>query len=169
MSTRLPALVLAAALALIACSTAQAGLSTWSSLPGLDAASNANWVRVYANEGPPKINVLYAGTEGDGVYKSTNAGLTWAPFSGGLDEQAARNIRTIFTGDGKVWVGTEAGLFASSGGAFSPVAQGPEDDPQHPTKLNHSVQAVLTGPFGSVLAGTFGDGVYKSGDDGNTW
>src|SRR4051812_23772112 len=68
---RLAAFVLAVALLLAGASTAHAGLSTWSSLPGLDAGAGASWVRVYAAEGPPKVNVLYAGTEGDGVYKST--------------------------------------------------------------------------------------------------
>src|SRR4051794_35787714 len=163
---RLPALVLAVALFLVGASTAHAGLSTWSSLPGLNALSDANWVRVYATDTPP--NIIYAGTEGDGVYKSVNAGVTWTPFSAGLDA-GARNVRTIFTSNSKVYAGTEDGLWATSGGAWSPMAQGPEEDPENPVKLNHSVQTVLSGPFGSMLAGTFAAGVFKSSDGGKTW
>src|SRR4051812_18483673 len=104
MSPRSAALLVVAALALVAAPTAHAGLSTWNSLPGLTAADDANWVRVYANGTPP--NIMYAGTEGDGVYKSVNAGLTWAPFNAGLDDAGAKSIRTIYTGLGsKVCVG----------------------------------------------------------------
>jgi len=127
-----------AALSLLALApAARAGLSSWSSLPGLTSASGADWVRVYATGTPP--TTIYAGTEGDGVFESVTDGASWVPFSGGLTS-AAKNIRTIYASSGKVYAGTTQGLWSTPastpGGAWTPVAQGP--DPAHPTRLNPS-------------------------------
>lgn len=163
------ALPLAVAALLLAASAvpARAGLSSWTSLSGLDAASGANWVRTYATGTPP--TTIYAGTEGDGVFRSVTSGVTWAPFSSGLNAPGSKNVRTIFTSASTVYAGTEAGLFASTGGAWTPVAQGPEPDPAHPVKLNASVQAVYSVTLGGLLAGTAFHGVYRSADGGQTW
>src|ERR1700709_327728 len=98
---------------------------TWFGLPGLNAASGAQWVREYATGTPP--TTIYAATEGDGVFKSVNDGLTWSSFSSGLSSvPSAMDVRTVYaSGLSTVWAGTGAGLFKSiSGGAFQPVAQG---------------------------------------------
>jgi hypothetical protein len=164
------AAALAALFLLAAAPAARAGLSTWSSLPGLTAANNASWVRVYTTGTPP--TTIYAGTEGDGVFESLTDGATWAPFSGGLSG-AALNIRTIYVSSGKVYAGTTQGLWStpasSSGGAWTPVAQGPEPDPAHPTRLNQAVQGVISLTAGPMLAGTVSEGVFRSTDSGQTW
>lgn len=65
---------LLAALALLALApsaTAQingATPSQWYKLPGLNAASGAQWVRAFAYSTPP--NVVYAGLEGGGVFRT---------------------------------------------------------------------------------------------------
>lgn len=145
---------------------AYAGLSSWGSLTGLSEINGASWVRVYATGTPP--TTIYAGTEGDGVFRSLNDGLSWEPFSSGLEGEGM-SVRAIFTGGGKVYAGTDGGLFANGGNGWEPVAQGPEEDPQHPKKLNAAIQAVISLPGGTMLAGTASFGVYKSTDDGQTW
>lgn len=168
---RLPSLKLLAALVpaalALGAAPAQAAPDKWSGLIGLNAASGASWVREYAVSLP---STLYAATEGGGVYRSTNLGLNWTKMSG-LDEiPGARNVRTVFTSGSSVYAGTTAGLFKSTnGGAFQPVAQGPEEDPKNPKKLNGAVQAVFKGMAGQWLAGVASGGVYKSTDDGATW
>src|SRR3954464_498786 len=105
----------------------------WNSLPGLNAAGGADWVREYAND---KLNpfTFYAATEDDGVYISADDGLSWGPFNSGLPVH--EHVRTVFFADGKVYAGTTDGLFASQGGgAWQPIAQGPEPDPTKHTKL----------------------------------
>ncbi|MCW3065098.1 MAG: hypothetical protein JWN32_2270, partial [Solirubrobacterales bacterium] len=155
---------------LLGAGSARAGFSSWSSLPGLTAAGGADWVRVYATGTPP--TTIYAGTEGDGVFQSVTDGVGWAPFSGGLPA-GGKNIRTLYVSSGKVYAGTTAGLFStpasSSGGAWTPVAQGPEPDPAHATRLNQAVQAVISLTAGPMLAGTVSEGVFRSTDSGQTW
>ncbi len=62
-------------------SSASAGLSAWTGLSGLNAASGASWVRDYATGTPP--TTIYAATEDDGVWRSVtrrrDAGATSAP------------------------------------------------------------------------------------------
>ncbi len=140
----------------------------WLGLPGLQAAG---WVREYATASIP--TTMYAATEGNGVYKSVTNGLTWSSFSSGLTTvPGAMDVRTVFTsGASTVYAGTSAGLFKSEGGgAFQPVAQGPEDDPKNPKKLNQAVQTVFTGLVpGQMIAGVASGGVYRSSDGGATW
>ena len=159
---------LLAAMLLGSAPVAHAGLSSWTPLAGLGPDAGADWVRTWASGTPP--TTLYAGTEGDGVYRSLTDGLTWQPFSTGLDAPAAKDVRVVFSGGSAVWAGTGAGLFRSvGGGPWTPVAQGPEEDPAHPKKLNASVQAVLDTTGGPLLAGTAFQGVYRSTDGGMTW
>src|SRR4051794_30536986 len=132
--------------------TARAGIFDWNGLPGLNAGNGANWVREYTTGLPP--TTMYAATEGDGVYRSTNNGITWSKFSSGLEKvPGAMNVRTVYTSGATAYAGTTAGLFKTVGADWQPVAQGPEDDPKNPKKLNAAVQAVFSGPTGTLLAG----------------
>jgi photosystem II stability/assembly factor-like uncharacterized protein len=144
--------------------------SKWYKLPGLNAASGAQWVRAYAYSTPP--NIVYAGLEGGGVFKSTTGGATWSAFNSGFPNPLTTNVRALLassTGT-TVYAGTDSGIFKSTGGAWQPLAQGTEDDPAHPKKLNQSVQSLVSLTGGSVmLAGVFSGGVYKSSDGGDTW
>jgi hypothetical protein len=167
--TRSLAAAVAALLLLALAPAAHAGLSTWTSLPGLTAASNASWVRVYTTGTPP--TTIYAGTEGSGVFRSVNDGVSWSPFSGGLP--AGENIRTIYVSGSTVYAGTTSGLFSTPAsapsGSWTPVAQGAEPTPAHPTRLNQAVQAVISLTGGPMLAGTVSEGVFRSTDGGQTW
>ncbi len=165
-----PLLTLAAVSTLVTFAAAPTANANWLGLPGL-GAGNADWVREYATDST-KVT-MYAATEDDGVFRSTNNGLNWSAFNTGLDGiPGAKNVRTVFTSGTTVYAGTSAGLFKSSGGGgFQPVAQGPEQDPKNPKKLNAPVQAVFTGilPGSPMLAAVASGGVYKSTDGGETW
>ncbi len=143
-------------------------LSQWNGLPGLSAASGAQWVRAYAYSSVPPTTV-YAGLEGGGVYRSVNGGITWSAFNTGFPNPLTTNVRALLTSGTDVWAGTDSGVWKSTGGAWQPVAQGPEDDPAKPKKLNQSVQSLISLPGGVMLAGVFSGGVYRSTDGGATW
>lgn len=165
-----PLLTTVAVSTLITFAAAPAADANWLGLPGLGSGT-ADWVREYATDST-KVT-MYAATEDDGVFRSTNNGVTWNAFNTGLDGiPGAKNVRTVFTSGTTVYAGTTAGLFKSAGGGgFQPVAQGPEQDPKNPKKLNQAVQAVFSGvlPGSPMLAAVASGGVYKSTDGGETW
>lgn len=170
---RLLLFIAASLIAVAAAATpAHAGLGSWTSLSGLTSASNADWVREYVRASPPNVTHLYAATEDDGVFRSTNAGVSWSAFNSGLTAiPGAKNVRTVYAdGANRMLAGTSAGLFVSTnGGAWQPLAQGAEDDPQNPKRLNVAVQALYRVTGGSLLAGGFSSGVFRSNDNGATW
>lgn len=161
-------LVAALTAVLAAAAPAHAGLSTWTSLTGLTTAAGADHVREYATGSTPLE--VFAATEDDGVFRSGNAGVSWSAFNAGLEGiPGAKNVRTVFKDGSRMLAGTSAGLFASTGGAWQPLAQGPEEDPKKPKLLNTAVQALYKVSGGPLLAGGFSSGVFRSNDGGNTW
>jgi hypothetical protein len=158
---------------------ARAGLSSWTPLIGLsdnpsaEPIDNPSWVRTFATGTPP--TTIYAGTEGAGIWKSVDDGLHWSDFSDGLNSNSL-GVYSLFTSSGDIFAATSGDLWSapdsiSPGGSWSPIAQGPEEDPQNPVKLNNPVQAVISlpGPGSPMLAGTVSEGVYTSHDGGKTW
>jgi photosystem II stability/assembly factor-like uncharacterized protein len=111
---------------------------------------------------PSHSNNLYAGTYGNGLYRSTDGGLNWSAASGAMRSSYVAAIAvgpsstllagTLFSGvyrsadNAATWTSSEAGI---------DIAQ---------------VTTVLADPGspGTVYASSF-DGVYKSADGGGTW
>jgi len=133
--------------------------STWYALAGLNAGAGAGSVRTFAHSTPP--NVVYAGLDGGGTFRSTDGGATWSPFNAGFPDPPATRVRALLTSStgATVYAGTDSGLFRSTGGAWAPLA------------LGGSVQALLSldAATSTLLAGVAGGGVYRSGDGGETW
>lgn len=153
-------------------SPAHAGLSVWTGLPGLDAGNGAQWIRDFQFESfPPTTGTTaYAATEGQGVFRSQFGGAAWSPFNNGLEDISAKYVRTLLVSGTDVYAGTDLGVFKSEGGGqWKPLAQGPEESPANPKKLNESVQSLVSVPGGTMLAGVFSGGVFRSTDDGKTW
>jgi hypothetical protein len=139
--------------------------SQWFGLPGLDAASGAQWARAFAYSTPP--NVVYAGLEGGGVFRSVTGGATWSAFNAGFPNPRTTNVRALLTsGTGtEVLAGTDSGVWKSTGGgAWQPLGQG-----SGPDKLNGSVQTLISLPGNVLLAGVASGGVWRSSDGGATW
>ena len=68
---------------------------------------------VYAFNGDegkgPEQDTVLAGSYGEGVFRSTDGGATWAPASDGLTATALRTIRDDPAHEGGVICGTEPG------------------------------------------------------------
>jgi hypothetical protein len=133
--------------------------SQWYSLPGLNAASGASFIRALAHATPP--NTIYAGVEGGGVFKSSNGGATWSAFSAGLP--AAANVRALLTDTAgtTAYAGTDSGVWKSTGGGgWEPLGQ---------ATLSASVVSLIELPGNTFLAGVASGGVWRSTDGGATW
>jgi photosystem II stability/assembly factor-like uncharacterized protein len=112
---------------------------------------------------PGASSTLYAGSDGGGVWKSTDAGATWGWAGLGLGNIQALALAIDPQTPATVYAGTEAGVFKSvdAGATWTPANDGLTEpvilqlaiDPLHPE---------------TVYAGTL-SGLFASADSGTTW
>ena len=112
---------------------------------------------------PTAPSTLYAGTDGGGVYKSTDGAATWVSSSSGLTDFSVFALAVDPAVPAIVYAGTASGLFVSldGGGGWALVAG-----------LPHTVfGAVVFDPANAstVYAVSTDAGVFKSPDAGTTW
>src|SRR5271156_6867779 len=97
----------ALAVALTFATPALAANDTWSALTGLTGGS-VGTVRQFALVAP---TTMYAATDGDGIFSSSNLGVSWAPDSGGLvpgdgqEETAAMTVDTVVASGATAYAG----------------------------------------------------------------
>lgn len=95
---------------------------------------------------------LYAGTGSDGLYVSTDAGLSWSPRNSGIEYT---DVRKVITSSGNLIVGTASGVYLST------------DDGQSWTQTGSFPARDLAVKDNFVFAAS--SGVYRSTDNGLTW
>ncbi len=108
-------------------------------------------------------DTLLAGTDGDGLNRTTDLGESWMRVSSGLRGLGVRSIMkdesTQF-----VFVSSDSGVFRSSDGgagwAKLSGGLGPSGSP---------VNDIAANSRGDFFAGTEGGGVFRSTDNGDTW
>jgi photosystem II stability/assembly factor-like uncharacterized protein len=112
---------------------------------------------------PAQPGVLYAGTDGTGVVKSTDGGATWTVKSAGLMQMNALSLAIDPVAPSTIYVGTDnGGVFRSTDGGASWGSRGLD---------NKLVGALALDPADPqvVYAGLLGFGVFKSTDAGADW
>lgn len=124
---------------------------------------------------PTNGSVIYAGTWGAGVYKSTDAGVTWSPARGGLwnlsinsmavDPRNGLNVYAGTYGDG-IFKSTDGGaswLQASNGLQSGAIVYALAIDPENPNRLYAATRAMgrSSPPWRGI--------VYKSENGGASW
>lgn len=108
-------------------------------------------------------NLVYAGTEGKGVYLSSDSGKTWIPRNSGMLDIDARSLaltsagRLILgTGFGdKIWVSTDKGT------AWQMT--------QNLSTFNSIFSVIPTSDSSILYAAAYAAGVYRSTDRGLNW
>lgn len=102
------------------------------------------------------IGNQYVGTNGSGVFYSTNEGMNWEPCNTGLT-----NLLVTCLGKshkGFIFAGTEDGLFKSSNSGISW------------SQSNNGVfRSIFVTSNNIVLTGTYGGGISRSTDNGESW
>src|SRR5215471_5825776 len=146
------------------------------------AASNPDVVYAGMGETELRGNII----QGDGVYKTTDGGKTWAPM--GLEKtQAIARIRIHPTNPDLVYAAAlgnpygrnpERGVFRSKDGGktwdrvlYRDDKTGAVDlamDPNNPDVLYAGLWEVFRTPY-SLSSGGPGSGLFKSTDGGNSW
>ncbi|WP_205750431.1 IPTL-CTERM sorting domain-containing protein [Diaphorobacter sp. HDW4B] len=103
-------------------------------------------------------STLYVGTDGGGVFKSTNGGAQWSAVNTGL---TSRYVYTLAIDSGTLYAGTDGG------GVFKSVNGGTQWNAVNTGLTSRYVRA-LTIDSGTLYAGT-GGGVFKSTNGGTQW
>ena len=139
--------------------------------PQVRADVNGGWVQTngpYGGEiltfyAAPK-GVLFAGTEGGGIFRSTDRGNSWTPVNTGLlyePGEGFTGVTALVQKGDTLYAGTRDTLYASTDGGITwhrvPNFRGPE-----------SISGIVV--IGDrIYVGTLNTGVWYSDDDGNSW
>jgi len=106
------------------------------------------------------IGHIFVGTNGGGVFRSTDDGDTWTEANTGLTSLVVQAFAV--NPKGEIFAGTGNGIFrsANSGEQWTPINTGLDYPDVTSFAINRS---------GQIFAGTSGGGVFRSQDNGNTW
>jgi photosystem II stability/assembly factor-like uncharacterized protein len=115
---------------------------------------------------PLKPELLLAGTEDEGVYRSEDGGMTWIPSSKGMEGVTVYDIAFDPNDQRKVYAGTHGkGVYFSrnSGRSWRNLSKG---------LVNRVVHSVCVWPLKDdpwVFAGTVNGGIYRWEPDREEW
>ncbi len=103
---------------------------------------------------------IFIGTFSNGMYRSTNGGNTFSEINNGLSFWNVWDILVMENDD--ILIATPGGIFKSSnnGNQWNLFGTGlPADE----------IEKLIRAENGTLFAGTFGSGMYRSFDDGASW
>ena len=126
--------------------------------------------------GPPGLNVsviykansvVYAGTDTQGIYKSTDDGLNWVAANNGIERTA---VRDISASGGNVLAATSSGC-PGFNDVFKSTDNGTSWNPTSGLggKIVEAFAIKGSSIYATVDLGVGGNGVWRSTDNGNTW
>jgi photosystem II stability/assembly factor-like uncharacterized protein len=109
-----------------------------------------------------KPTTLYAGTQGAGVFKSTDRGDTWIPVNRGLSDPSIRALAIAGREEQVLYAATWDGVFC---------LQDDEAQWERAGLAGMRVQelAIPDAQRDTLIAGTWGKGIFRSTDRGMTW
>lgn len=139
------------------------GGASWTAATGQPANKRVKALVIH----PTTRTTLYAATYGNGIYVSNNSGDTWsACANGGLSGAALNAVFLVVDTNGKLYAGTEAGIFTSSDcTSWSPVNNGLTVSAATPPVA----LAIDPTTPANVYTGLDGAGVFISANSGGLW
>jgi photosystem II stability/assembly factor-like uncharacterized protein len=131
---------------------------------------------------PTNQRILYVGSAGGGVWKSADAGTTFAPVFdehcqsiGVVTLDPSDPDNTIYVGTGETWtrnsVSVGCGLFRSRDGGTTWESLGFENSERIASVIVHpeNPEVIYVGVLGALWGDSEERGVYKSSDGGKSW
>jgi hypothetical protein len=145
--------------------------SSWFSLGPVNFGGRMLSVDFDAND----PSTVYAGAAGGGVFKSTDAGLSWTAIADGIPSLAVGGLAVSRTNPDVVVIGTGEATFnidrINGVGILRSTDAGATwltTSLTYPASLGHGFHVITAGPGGTFLAGAV-DGLYRSVDGGANW
>jgi len=110
-------------------------------------------------------NILWAGTEDDGVFRSTDGGKSWHPLNLGLDDKTVYAVAIDPTDSRTIYLGTHGG------GVYRSTDNGKNWSQKKLGLTNLEVHAITILPSRPeiVFAGTLNGGLFRSTNRGESW
>jgi ligand-binding sensor domain-containing protein len=104
--------------------------------------------------------VIFAGTEGGGIYRSTNDGATWLTANADLSISVVQAFGR--NSSGHIFAGTTGGVFRSTNTGDSWAEESAD-------MITSKVSALVIKSTGNIFAGTRAGRIFISTDDGANW
>jgi hypothetical protein len=130
----------------------------------ISSSAFAQWIRTNGPEGVAVSSLaniggtIYTGTEVNGVYASTNDGISWTARNTGIETLEVTSIKNK---PGYILAGTfGGGVYRSTDNGQTWIAPSNSGDIA-------VTSMVVNDPY--ILVGTVGDGIQRSSDNGATW
>lgn len=117
---------------------------------------------------PVATRTLYAGTYGNGVYKSTDAGFSWSAMNSGLSDQDVLSLAIDPTNNSTIYAGTQGGGVFKTTDSAATWASSNGDNSVLPASVIHAI-AIDPNTTSRLYVGTEQNGVYYSTDSGANW
>ena len=148
--------LLATLLLFLCTAEAFAGNQVWTG-----TAPRAKSIEAIARD-PLNPNRAWAAAFGSGVFRTTDGGATWTSYRNGLTNTFVRCLAVQPKHPDSIYCGTNDGVFLSINGG---VTWSPR------LVTLSSVRSLTIHPIktGTLFAGTYGNGVYKSFNAGQSW
>ncbi|MCX6304682.1 MAG: T9SS type A sorting domain-containing protein [Bacteroidetes bacterium] len=106
---------------------------------------------------------VFAGTNNDGMRRTSNGGTTWTTINSGLPTIGEKSIRAITFYGTNIWIGNARGVFVSSNdGTTWTAANGGVGSPGYGLVKSVAVK-------GDTVFGTATGGIIRSTDKGLSW
>lgn len=131
---------------------------------------------------PTDSKILYAGTAGGGVWRTTDGGITFNPIFeknnqsiGAVAVDPKNPDQVIWVGTGEVWtrnsVSAGDGIYKSTDGGQNWTNMGlPNSERISAIKINpNNTNEIFVGVLGALWGNSTDRGVYKTADGGKTW
>jgi photosystem II stability/assembly factor-like uncharacterized protein len=136
------------------------GGTTWKRVAFPDA-------QIYAIAAASDGMTVYAGNGSNGVYKSTDSGVTWNPANTGYASKSVGALAVVPGDPNTVYWGTNGGVLKTTNGgaSWAQVFDGGDSGPN----AYVSGVAIASSNVRTVYAGVPGGSVYKSVDAGGSW
>jgi len=126
---------------------------------------------------PNNDNIIYVGTPAGGIWKSTNAGQTWAPLTDELPQIGVSAIEVDPNNSNIIYIGTGdddhassygVGIYKSTNGGITWNLLGLDFSSGN---FGNAISGIIVNPFNSntIWVGMRNSGVHKSTDGGDSW